>query len=107
MVVQVLVEGLKRTPFCSISERVPTPPHTIICVPVQAVPALARAESVLSAVIAVQTPALYRAPSLRTPALPRPPHMIMSLPVHTALWPARADGAPLVVKRVHMLLLGS
>jgi len=37
---------------------------------------------------------------------PEPPQTIISLPVHTAVCPARAEGALVVLVAVHLFVLG-
>src|SRR5437667_8575637 len=43
----------------------------------------------------------YWAPALVEPATSTPPQISMREPVHTAVWPARADGAPVAVVGTH------
>ena len=45
---------------------------------------------------------LYLPPVLKTLALSVPPQTIISLPVHTAVCPYRASGAPVVLVGVHV-----
>ena len=59
--------------------------------------------------VAVQlfVPGLYLPPVLRTPSpIVVPPQTIISLPVHTAVGPSRAEGALVVLVAVQLSVLG-
>ena len=47
---------------------------------------------------------LYLPPS-KPPSKP-PPQMIISLPLHTAVWPSRGEGALVVLVAVQLLVMG-
>jgi hypothetical protein len=50
----------------------------------------------------------YIAPVPRGPPDPsEPPHTIIRAPVHTAVWPTRGSGAPLVLVAVQVSVAGS
>src|ERR1051325_6212667 len=50
---------------------------------------------------------LYFPPVFAAATVSSPPHKTISLPVHTAVCPDLALGAPVVLVGVHVLLLGS
>jgi hypothetical protein len=49
---------------------------------------------------------LYLLPVFKKLLLPYPPQTIISLPVQTAVWNARAAGAPVVLMAVQLPVLG-
>ena len=50
---------------------------------------------------------LYLPPVFKSPVMPSPPQTIISLPVHTAVGPARPAGALVVLVAVQLSALGS
>ena len=57
--------------------------------------------------VQVSVPGLYLPPVFKTMFGPvNPPQTIISLPVHTAAWPSRADGALVVLVAVQLFAPG-
>src|SRR5215831_15508020 len=93
--VQVSVPGLYLPPVLKLGPGLPTPPQTIISLPVHTAVCSHRPEGALVILVATQlsVPGLYLPPVLRGAVLPNPPQTIISLPVQTALCLDRKLGA--------------
>jgi hypothetical protein len=83
--VQLSVLGLYRPPV--LNALLPTPPHTIISLPVHTAVWASRPVGALVVLVAVQLSVLglYLPPVLKKLKPSVPPHTIISLPVHTAV----------------------
>src|SRR5207249_375927 len=86
----------------------PTPPQTIISLPVHTAVWALRPSGTFVLPVAVQLSmmGLYLLPVF-SPLNPCPPQTIISLPVHTAVCPARASGALVVLMEVQLSVTGS
>ena len=106
--VQVFVLGLYRPPVFKSPLLVPTPPQTIISVPVQTAVWSVRASGALVVLVAVQESVLglYLPPVFNRPLVPTPPQTIISLPIQTAVCANRALGALVVLVAVQVFVLG-
>ena len=83
--VQLLVLELYLPPVLKATP-VPSPPQTIISLPVQTAACESRASGAFVVLVAVQLSVLglYPPPVFKTPPLPSPPQTIISLSVQTA-----------------------
>ena len=86
MAVQLLVLGLYLPPVCKATP-VPSPPQTIISLPVQTAPCESRAMGAFVVLVGVQLSVLglYLPPVFKTSLVPSPPQTIISVPVQTAV----------------------
>jgi hypothetical protein len=119
--VQLLVSALYLPPVFNTSLPL-APPHTIISLPVQTAVWPARASGTLTVLVAVQVSVSgsYLPPSFdgvgeglgacgtmfAAKAGLSPPQMIISLPIHTAVWDSRADGAFTMLVAVQLSVVG-
>lgn len=108
---QVLLAGSYRPPEL-VNPVNSNPPHTIIRVPVHTAMCVMRAVGALVVAVAfhVLFDGLYRPPvfsGFKPVVPPDPPQTIISVPVHTAVWPDRSLGALVVVIGVHVSVAGS
>src|SRR5206468_9975967 len=87
----------------------PTPPQTVITLPVHTAVGKYRPVGAPLVVVVVQLSVLgsYLPPVLKRPPLPNAPQTIISLPAHTAFGNTRPMGALVVLVVVQLSLVGS
>src|SRR5438477_490818 len=96
--VQLSVPGLYRPPVFKSVKKSSTPPQTIISLPARTAVCRLRPSGAFVVLVGAQVfvAGLYLPPVLTREGKPAvsPPQTIISVPVHTAVWFARALGAP-------------
>src|SRR2546422_55882 len=112
MGVQASAKGSYRAPVLRNPVFPPSPPHTIISLPVHTDVWRYRGEGAPAVEVAVQASVngSYRPPVSRSnnPYVPpNPPHTTIRLPVQTAVWAPRRTGAPSSEVGVHLSETGS
>ena len=106
--VQLSVLGSYRPPLFKKKSLLPTPPQTIISLPVHTAVWISRASGALVVLVGIQllVLGLYLPPVLKRVLTLCPPHTIISLPVHTAVWPYRMLGALVMLVAIQLSVLG-